>query len=184
MFPRWFYWLFLVFLGYLIFLGTLPASAPRTVEEAAPPITEKTYPSLARFTNPDYWKRSLNPDYAAQVNCSVPEVSDGLALQQVEVQLGQGAPARCGEAMTVALTVWNAAGKPAYVAKELVLNLGAREVAAGLDAGLVGLRPGGERTLVLPPTALTRTKKSAAPKALLAALPAGKTAIITVRRLK
>jgi FKBP-type peptidyl-prolyl cis-trans isomerase (trigger factor) len=97
--------------------------------------------------------------------------------------VGEGAGAACGDIITIHLTVWNAAGGKAYDG-ELPLAIGSRELAAGLDAGLIGIRPGGERTLMLPPSALVRGKATKVPAAALKALPQGKLAVVSVKRVE
>ena len=67
---------------------------------------------------------------------------------------------------------------------ELPLALGSRELAAGFDYGLIGIKPGGERLLVLPPYALVRNAKAKGNAAALKALPVGKLALVTVKRVK
>lgn len=71
----------------------------------------------------------------------------------------------------------------AYAA-QLPLALGSRAIASGLDAGLVGIKPGGVRTLVLPPNAPDASTAATTDKRLLAALPTSKFAVVIVTRLE
>jgi hypothetical protein len=186
---RWLTWLVFLVLGYLVFSGSR-VRAPEEVRKPAsiPVVTAKDYPALAEATDIERWKRALNPEYAALVNCTLDKTPDAtLSFKAVDDALGTGAGARCGEGITVELVVWAADGTKRY-AGEVPLSLGAREVASGLDYGLMGLGIDGVRTLVLPPASVVRNpalKDAPAPdKKLLAALPAGKLAVVTVKRLK
>lgn len=185
MLPRWLSWVVLGFLGYLIVLGTntpheQPTSQSTTPVEAA---KERALPALSETLDIERWKRALNPAYAKQVDCELPAQPEGMLPMSVTQEAGgDGAGASCGDTVRIALTVWDRNGKPAYQSK-FELLLGARAIAVGIDNGLLGLRPNGVRTLVLPPAALTRVKTPGIPPALLAALPAMRVAIVTITRL-
>ncbi len=190
MLPRWMKWLFVGFLAYLVFVGSrLPQTAQpvQPVQPAMemPAITRKDYPVLANALDMDHWRRGINPDAVAQDHCgfdNVPRPAQ-LGMKVIDDTAGSGNGAACGETVSLHLTVWGTGGTPAYTGNK-VLTLGAGEITHGLDAGLVGIRPGGTRTLVLPPAALRRAKTARAPDALLAALPGNRLAIVTVERLK
>ncbi|MES2984359.1 MAG: FKBP-type peptidyl-prolyl cis-trans isomerase [Pseudomonadota bacterium] len=160
--------------------------SPVTVHPQAPlAVSEKTYPVLAETTDMERWKRAIDPDYAARMNCSLdtPRTPTGIAFKVVEDAPGAGDGAACGSPVTVQLTVWNATGGKAYDGP-VTLNLGSRDVASGFDYGLLGIKPGGVRTLILPPSAMSRAKATKVDKALLAALPVTKLAVVSVTRLK
>jgi len=189
MFPRWLNWLLLGFMGYLLFLGSQssPQHAAPHPTTAIPAITEKTYPALAKATDLERWKRSLNPEYAANFHCDTPKPVEGkLGLMVSDTTAGVDSPARCSDTIIVQLTVWNAKASVAY-SDQLELTLGTQTIAAGLDAGLVGLAIGGQRTLMIPPALLTRHANKNAPTpppALLAALPRTTMAVVSVVRLQ
>jgi hypothetical protein len=183
MLPRWMKWLFIAFLAYLLVLGH------RAGREAAPvhpvgvtAITAAQYPALATALDLDHWKRGIDPDYAAKDPCAVAHPGTGLGLKMIEDAPGAGVGAACGDTIAARVTVWNSSGGKSYEGV-VPLTLGDRTVAAGLDQGLVDLREGGVRTLILPPEAMTHRKGSTAPAALLAALPANKMAVVTVARV-
>ena len=186
MFPRWLSWLFLIALGYVIYSASQvgeqvqqPAAKPLVT-----PITHETYPALADLTDTERWKRKLDPNYASVMNCSLdaPAHYNGLKASIIEEAPGEGKGGACGDSITVKMIVWNAAGAKEYEG-EFALALGSRELASGLDYGLLGMKPGAVRKAVLPPYALERNK-SKLPAAVLAALPADKLAIVTVKRIK
>ncbi len=185
MFPRWLSWLMLGFLGYLVVLGNARQKAGPVPDAAAPveAAAQAELPALRAALDVERWKRAINPDYAKRIDCTLPISADGqLPIAVAESTPGAGNPAQCGDTIRMELTIWNSAGHIAYQDK-FELLLGARVVASGLDYSLVGLRPNGVRTLVLPPAALAHAAHSPAPKDLLAALPAKRTAIVTVTRL-
>jgi hypothetical protein len=185
MFPRWLGWLFIAVIAYLIYLATqntpqLAADKPNPI----PAITEQTYPALAKATNVEKWKRALDPDYAAKYQCLAPAGGEGLGLKIIDETMGEGDKANCSEPISVQLTVWGSNGKKAYEG-ELNMVIGTRAIAAGLDVGVVGMRVGGSRTLVIPPTLMDRAKDAPKPAtALLHALPKGKLAVVTVKRIE
>lgn len=210
MFPRWLSWLIFLALGYLIIQGNraqrpeLPTALPPQQEQVATaPITEPkpatpelpntagvtttpTTRTISEVTDMERWKRALNPDYAARSQCELKARSSDkptLLWKVTEEVAGAGAGAKCTESIPVKLTVWNAKGEVAYAAEQLTFTLGTRDVAAGLDAALVGIKAGGSRTVVMGPEALVRNKKSDAPKALLNAIGTGRVVVVTVERL-
>ena len=185
MFPRWLSWLVFLALGYVVFSATRVNAPVQPAKPVVPAITQQNYPALANAMDMERWKRSIDPDYAAKMNCTLDRPKDAHALifNVTETVAGDGAAAVCGEAITIHLTVWGANGEKAYDG-EMPLALGSRELAAGLDTGLPGMKPGAERLLVLPPYALVRNARTKANAAALKALPANKLAVVTVRRVK
>lgn len=184
MFPGWMRWLFLGVMGYLLYIGSVtPKQIAPSAATSLPPITEENYPALAKTLDASHWKRRLNPNYEPDLcGGTLTYPPDTLPMKWVEEAAGSGAEAACGDAVRATITVWNNAGRKQ--AEEIVrFTLGTRPLAAGIDQLLVGSRPGMVRTAWLPPAALIRTKGEAVPAALLAALPPGKTAILTVERL-
>lgn len=115
---------------------------------------------------------------------SVPADTGQLKLKSVEDQSGHGAGVACGAPVAVSVTVWNDKGMPAYKTPAPVqLTLGAREVSSMLDASLVGLAPGGSRTLLLPPGTLSPAQSvPAALRPLHGALDKPHLVLLTVSR--
>lgn len=186
MFPRWLSWMFFLTMGYVIFSASLGGNP--VVQTAAtpiiPPITKESYPALAQATDVERWKRKLNPDYAAVTNCSL----DGLASKNaLDVKVfiettGRGARAQCGETIRATLTVWNETGDESFRG-DVTLDLGTRELAAGLDFGLLGMAVGETRSVILPPYALVRAKTSDAPEAAKKALSGPNIRYVSAKRL-
>lgn len=186
--PRWINWVFIAVMLYMIYAASQTSHAPQPVSPVSipePSHAEESRAAIAETFDAERWKRVINPDYAATMNCSIdkPKASNTLAPKIVQDVMGEGAEAACGEIITIHLTVWNTNGGKAYDS-ELPLALGSRELASGLDAGLLGLKPGGVRTLILPPHALVRNKVEKPYVEALKALSKDKLAIITVKRVK
>ncbi len=77
---------------------------------------------------------------------------DSIPLRIFEHTPGGGKPVVCGSAASVRLTVWNVEGKKLYETKEPILfTPGKSELFIGLEQGTLGMRPGGARTLIVPP---------------------------------
>lgn len=190
MLPRYFSWLFIATLAYLVY-AVSPARGPQnTTPNTAPSEAEATatrFPTLTAATDLERWRRAINPDYAATHDCTSPPIdAKRLPMNIIDLQPGGGEGAACGSTIQIGLTLWDSTGSMRYEGS-LALPLGEHAVAAGLDAALMGLKPGGERLIVLPPEAQQRMAKSHAPAALLAALPTGKAAklvIVKVKRLE
>jgi hypothetical protein len=178
--------MFVVVLGYMVFAASRTNHEGQTARTVrVPAITEENYPALAKATDVERWKRAINPDYAAVMNCSIdaPKDKKALSFKVIEDVVGEGEAATCGKPVAVQLTLWSDKGAKLF-STQTELALGSREVAAGFDAGLVGMMPKGERTLLLPPHALVRKKESAPHEAIRKMLPQGKLAVVTVKRLK
>jgi hypothetical protein len=184
MFPRWLSWLVFLALGYVVFSASRVNTPLQPTKPIVPAITQENFPALAQATDMERWKRSIDPDYAAKMNCTLDKPKDAHALvfNVTETAAGAGAAATCGNSITIHLTVWGVNGDKAYDG-DTPLALGSRELAVGLDNGLIGMKPGAERLLVLPPYALVRNAKAKPNAAALKALPANKLAVVSVKRL-
>lgn len=183
---RWLSWLLLLVMGYMVYSasGSRGPVSP-SVQVPTGVTTQEAYPALTEATDVERWKRKLNPDYASVMNCTIDSDApkEGLAFRAVEDKLGEGEQeAACGDTITVQLTVWSAGGTKGF-SEKVTLALGSRQIAAGLDYGLLGMKAGGVRTLILPPSALVRSKAAKGFEAARKALPADKLAVVTVERL-
>ena len=185
MFPRWLSWAFVLMMGYVIYSASRGPVATPTATPVVPAITHEQYPALAEATDAEHWKRALNPGYAATMNCAldVPQGYKGLRASVMEETAGEGDAAACGQTITLQVTVWNAAGAKAFDG-EFPLALGSRQVAAGLDHGLLGMKPHAVRQLILPPYALVHGNAGKDLAAVRRALAAETVAIITATRVK
>jgi FKBP-type peptidyl-prolyl cis-trans isomerase FkpA len=79
--------------------------------------------------------------------------SGGLVISDQAV--GEGPAAKSGDSVTVHYTGWLTDGKKFDSSKDhgkpFTFTLGAREVIAGWDKGVVGMKVGGKRKLTIPP---------------------------------
>jgi FKBP-type peptidyl-prolyl cis-trans isomerase len=78
--------------------------------------------------------------------------SPGLLIEDLEI--GEGAEAVKGSAVSVDYTVWSDNGTQIAatgLGLPLVFTLGENEVMEGLDQGIVGMKVGGKRLLTIPP---------------------------------
>lgn len=168
--PRWLTWLFLIALGYMVYsVGEQHRATPVTAEQPAV-AQEQSTAAIAEFTDTEAWKRRLNPDYAATHDCTVtaPKGANPAPLLITEPATGDGSPAACGDSIPLALTIWDSKGTVRFDGK-LTLALGSRDLASGLDKGLVGIKSGGVRMLVLPAYARVHAKSKPAQSAIIAA---------------
>ena len=92
-------------------------------------------------------------------NAGAPEAewkknASGLEIQ--ELKLGEGAEAKAGATVDVHYTGWLLDGtkfdSSVDRGKPFSFHLGAGEVIRGWDEGVAGMKPGGKRTLVIPPS--------------------------------
>ncbi len=82
------------------------------------------------------------------------KMKDGLIINDVKV--GTGAVAKAGETVTVQYTGWLMNGKKFDSSKDrnepFTFQLGAGQVIQGWDEGVAGMKVGGTRMLVIPPS--------------------------------
>lgn len=94
---------------------------------------------------------------------------------------GYGSAITCGRAAKVRLTIWSNDGKKIFATKDnefLQFVPGKSEVFLGLEQGAIGMRPGGARTLIVPPS-FQKTMHGNKPVASFT-FPAGQTVIVDV----
>jgi FKBP-type peptidyl-prolyl cis-trans isomerase FkpA len=81
--------------------------------------------------------------------------SSASGLGILEMQEGSGDEARPGRPVTVHYTGWLTDGRKFDSSRDrgqpFTFNLGARQVIAGWDEGVTGMKVGGRRRLVIPP---------------------------------
>lgn len=190
MFPRWLSWLVLGMMVYLLVQSrSMHAPALPTPQVAPTTVVKEGLPnpsgSVSKAADIERWKKAINPEYAAKAQCSLPAPSaDKLWWRVTEEKTGTGAGAQCTEAITVKVTVWNSKGESRYTG-EASLNLGAGEIAAGLDAALMGMRVGASRTVLLAPGTYTRAKDAPPlPKFLSESLHRAQVTVLTIERVK
>ena len=94
---------------------------------------------------------AVDPEPAPPVQVVLPS-----GVRYVDLKPGTGEEAREGKILEVHYTGWLKAGGAKFDSthdstEPLTLRLGAGDVIKGLDEGLVGMRVGGKRRLIIPP---------------------------------
>lgn len=107
------------------------------------------------------------------------ETPTGLGI--IEIEDGSGEPAAAGRQVTVHYTGWLTDGRKFDSSRDrgqpFTFNLGARQVIAGWDEGVAGMKVGGRRRLVIPAD-LGYGDRGAGP------IPAGATLLFNVELLR
>lgn len=99
-----------------------------------------------------------------------------------DVESGSGNLIACGNPVKINLTVWGLDGKKLYENQEpITFSAGQAEVFLGLDQGVIGMRGGAMRTLIVPP-AFQKTL-SGKPAKIDMHLPLTQTVLVDVRLL-
>lgn len=80
----------------------------------------------------------------------------GTGLYYQDIEVGNGAQAQSGSEVTVHYTAWISDGRKVDSSVDrnapFSFTLGAREVITGWDQGVTGMRVGGKRRLIVPPS--------------------------------
>lgn len=140
--PGWMKWLLGLFVLYLLLQGYSrgPEGAPRNEVQRALDDAEQSFRNEPAFDFSTY-KSRIFPDY-------------GGAVRITEVKQGTGPAAICGQTARIAYKAFLKNGKPvgdeATEKKPLVFGIGSGKAMPVLDAGVVGMRVGGARTLQSP----------------------------------
>lgn len=177
MFPRWLSWIFVGFIAYMLATGywkPAPHSRAAGGDAAVQSATTQDYPALRALMDGERWKKAIHPTYRlADTPCAaLAQANDRLGSYAIVESEGEGQGARCGDTLQVQVQYWNDHGGPLGAVKGHALKLGRQP---GLDALLLGLKPGERRTVMLSvPGGGYRT---------LPELKAGRTALFTVLRL-
>ncbi len=95
-------------------------------------------------------------DYAPELEVNLDEMTrTGSGLYYQDLAEGTGEPAQRGQHVFVHYTGWLANGQQFDTSRDdgepFDFTLGARQVIAGWDEGVAGMRQGGRRRLVIPP---------------------------------
>ena len=85
----------------------------------------------------------------------LPKGNEVMSLQITDIKTGTGKEAVKGKTVKVHYTGWLTNGTKFDSSKDrnqpFTFNLGARQVIAGWDQGVVGMKIGGKRELIIPP---------------------------------
>lgn len=109
--------------------------------------------------------------YTIRMEKLTPSAGDRVGFSGQTLEKGTGNPAFCGEPVRVYLRVWSADNKELYRSEENVpldVLLGQGEYGHGIDRGLVGIRIGEVRRLMIPPAYQPKGGDIAFPRSELA----------------
>ena len=112
-----------------------------------------------------------------------PELPDmnSIPFRVVMEKSGSGQGLGCGATAKLQLTVWSAAGKKIFSTSDkepIAFTLGNSEAFLGLEQGVMGIKAGEMRTLIVPPV-LQKTL-SGKPAAIIISLPKNETVLVDV----
>ncbi|MHB1087162.1 MAG: FKBP-type peptidyl-prolyl cis-trans isomerase [Acidimicrobiales bacterium] len=139
--------------GALLFSGK---SSPTTTTTAAASATTTTSPT----TPPAVIKTISNPSPAGTFGTAptvvVPTTPPPTSLEMSNLITGTGAVAKSGDTLKVQYVLATYSThkviQSSWTAQPFSFKLGAGQVIAGWDQGMVGMRVGGRRELIIPPT--------------------------------
>ncbi len=101
-------------------------------------------------------ENAVAPDSPPAVTGTPVKLKDG--LQYIDITVGKGAAAKTGDTLNVQYTGWVQATSVKFDSsydsgqgKPFSVQLGAGQVIKGWDEGLVGMKVGGKRRLIIPP---------------------------------
>lgn len=96
----------------------------------------------------------FSPPPLTELPAGVEVVTTASGLQYADLRAGSGATAASGQFVTVHYTGWLTDGTAfdsSLDGSPIRFNLGARQVIRGWDEGIVGMKVGGKRRLIIPP---------------------------------
>ena len=95
-------------------------------------------------------------DFAAELNVNLDDMQETRSgLRYQDIRTGTGAEAKAGNAVAVHYTGWLTDGSEfdsSVGGEPFTFQLGRRRVIDGWDEGVAGMRVGGKRKLVIPPS--------------------------------
>jgi peptidylprolyl isomerase len=139
--------------GALLFSGK---SSPTTTTSAAAAATTTTSPS----TPPGTFTPVSNPSPAGKFGTAptvvVPTTAPPTSLQVSDLITGTGTVAKSGDTLKVQYVLATYSThkviQSSWTAQPFSFKLGASQVIPGWDQGMVGMRVGGRRELIIPPS--------------------------------
>ena len=137
-------------------LGLLLALSPAACGEDPDTARDTGYLDLPGVTTDDATGETMQIEFAAELNVDLEEMerqSSGLHVRDLEI--GDGAFATPGDTVTVHYTGWLPDGTQFDSSRgrgPFAFALGIGQVIPGWDQGVAGMREGGRRQLVIPPS--------------------------------
>lgn len=93
--------------------------------------------------------------FDVEILSAAPELKslDSAPFRMADTAIGSGGVIICGKPVRMTATVWSADGKKLLeIANPVGFTPGASEVPLGIEQGVIGMRRGGNRTLIIPPS--------------------------------
>ncbi len=139
--PKWMNWLFLAFIGYMLFAGNFNAPPKEAAAPQASTHAPTAYPHLNTLTRASAWQKALNPDQVA--GCGAPEIE---GLQVVLLRSGSGAATDCTSTLRLQVQRFVKAGF--MPPKTTRTTLKDSTLPAAIRHGAFGMKQGEARLLI------------------------------------
>lgn len=100
---------------------------------------------------------------ASLISIDTPLPASEMKLRLIDQRISDGRPYDCGDTANILLALWSLEGKLIYSRtgdNPLKVTLGRGQVPYGLEQGIIGLMPGGRRTVIIPPAYLAQLDSS------------------------
>lgn len=96
---------------------------------------------------------------ATLLSIDTPIPASEMNLRVIDQRVSDGRPYDCGDTARVMLAIWSLDGKLIYSREgdnPLRVTLGRGQLPYGVEQGIIGLMPGGRRTVIIPPAYLAQ----------------------------
>ncbi len=100
---------------------------------------------------------------ASLISIDTPLPSSQMKLRVIDQRVSDGRSYDCGDTARILLALWSLDGKLIYSREgnnPLKVTLGRGQVPYGIEQGIIGLMPGGRRTVIIPPAYLAQLDSS------------------------
>ncbi|MFW0777475.1 MAG: FKBP-type peptidyl-prolyl cis-trans isomerase [Rickettsiales bacterium] len=134
--PRWVIWMMIAVVGYALIANQQKGSDVNLAVERTKKNVERQFSKLGEVTE------KVMPSMSATIRVN-------------EIKLGEGNPAVCGQTATITYQAWlseqQAVGDKSTADNPLSFTIGAGKVMPAFDRGVIGMQPGGRRSVFAAP---------------------------------